>query len=92
MWGSSELGVNGYVEAGLPNIIGQLPLSNSTMYDVAAGAFTVAGLGRYAGAVRSGKPGYAQLDFSASRSNPIYSRSNTVQPPSVRVRVYTYYQ
>ena len=59
------------------------------MYDVATGAFTVAGLGRYAGAVRSGKPGYAQSDFSASRSNPIYGRSNTVQPPSVRVRIYT---
>ena len=30
--------------------------------------------------------------IDASRSNPIYSRSNTVQPPSVKVRVYTYYQ
>ena len=32
------------------------------------------------------------LGFDASRSSSIYGESNTVRPPSVKVRIYTYYQ
>ena len=81
--GASNAGdVDKYVSAGLPNItgeIGSISANNGRVY--CSGAFH-----RYEEVERnsdSGQdyPNYVYY-FDASRSNPIYGNSNTVQPPS----------
>ena len=81
------------IEAGLPNIKGQ--------YNAPMSALSFCTAGTYSGAFTVGTQlgptfqnqwynagGYVSFIFDASRSNPIYGRSDTVQPPSVTVRYY----
>lgn len=79
-WGSKNVG--DFVEAGLPNITGgwsdfvgyQKPTEgpNAFYYSGTSGR----------GSQDDGYYGYAYMYFDASRSNPIYGNSDTVQPPS----------
>ncbi len=77
------------VSPGLPNITGKFGVVTSTevFYNVAdtTGAFrmenAVAGMNS-----RTDQHGGIQPTFDASRSNPIYGASGTVQPPSLTVR------
>lgn len=92
IWGASSLHPAGTtVEAGLPNITGKIifrPIESE--YDITAtyspeGAFsqTVDAKEKYV-SFASGKQiiGAANVALDASRSNPIYGASTTVQPPA----------
>ena len=80
------------IEAGLPNITGNAQTTFATGHKTAG-----AGI-RGMGAIRSswfhsGNGGahgdgalWTQIDIDASRSSPIYGRSETVQPPAYTVR------
>ena len=78
------------IEAGLPNITGNITPLNLYSEEVRSdGVFTT-----YAGSA-SQWTGSAQLsrtipivNFDASRSNPIYGNSDTVQPPAYVVNIF----
>ena len=74
------------LEAGLPNIIGyfgsvncdyQTPIATGAMVDV--GEIK----SKTSGADISREKYWRGTNFDASRSNPIFGTSNTVQPPSI---------
>ena len=93
LWGSAD-GTYGYIEAGLPNITGVHVSEIYASPDYANGAFQYgAGVGS-SGAGNSGAwTGTRQLSFDASRSNSVYSNeAETVQPPSIKIRVKTRYK
>lgn len=75
--------------AGLPNITGQVGQGTDSMFNSAfcTGAFRGSAENspakNAAGGYRPIDSGYAVLD--ASKSNPIYGRSNTVQPAAIRL-------
>ncbi len=80
------------MEAGLPNITATggfyENLSVGDLKDRLTGAF-------YANANNQTQKGSSgtdsdnpTLDFDASRSNPIYGRSNTVQPPAYYMNIW----
>lgn len=77
------------IEAGLPNITGTTHAQDGYLRDPAnSGAFN-----RWTnvrGSSRTGDGGYTASygTFDASASNPIYGKSNTVQPPAIRVYYY----
>ena len=79
--------VGEYVEAGLPNIEGKLVSLNagtSNFQDTkfVNGAFS-ANTKWNALSGNGNMDSYGEVSFDASRSNPIYGNSDTVQPPSV---------
>ena len=85
-----------FVSAGLPNITGYLSTrTQGKVYDSSAGALKMEAMQPGAGILGEenvdsdvvhlatvAKDGYNDFSFDASRSNPIYGNSNTVQPPS----------
>lgn len=86
-WGAENFG---YIEAGLPNITGYVGNNNSQDFGNVSGAFNFDGIGggSFAGGVNSGW-GHWGANFDASRSNSVYGKSNTVQPPSLKIRIVT---
>ena len=91
--GSSAGGT--YKEAGLPNITGYFYGINGGFRKSGGempsdkGAFSVYGI--YYGFMDLGITDYYDggiYKFDASRSNPIYGASETVQPPAMTVRYY----
>ena len=78
-----------HIEAGLPNIIGTVR-SRENSLPGADGAFSLSGSNGTNSYHTNGNSGDMRsiISFDASKSNPIYGNSNTVQPPSVGV--YTY--
>ena len=81
VWGSGTSGVGTYKEAGLPNITGTFDGLPSLAYSSTAGAFKKAA---ETGRANRGNDGTGRIPitFDASRSNSIYGRSTTVQPPA----------
>ena len=91
------------IGAGLPNITGYLAsidtagrwglIANASAddYNKYSGAFAAQSNGPYTQSVSTGK-GVASGDlyFDASRSNPIYGNSDTVQPPATQMYLYFY--
>lgn len=78
----------GLVEAGLPNITGQINVRCN--FDVATGAFystQTSCLGH-----NSNYTGNGTANFNASRSSSIYGNSTTVQPPSQLVHICIKYK
>ena len=85
-----------FVSAGLPNITGYLSTrTTGKVYDFDEGALKMESMQSGAGILDEhnvdsdvvhldsvAKDGYNDFSFDASRSNPIYGNSNTVQPPS----------
>lgn len=74
------------IEAGLPNITGRFDRSNRNGIGPTGGAF-------YVGSAVGGYPrgdgrDSNYIEFDASRSNPIYGNSETVQPPAYLVNVW----
>ena len=69
------------VEAGLPNITGGDIGANPNQ--IGSGAFSSPGLA--ANSVSAGAAFWRKMTFDASRSNPIYGASDTVQPPALTV-------
>jgi hypothetical protein len=94
LWGGTY---GGYIEAGLPNITGTISLQNQSFGTaVFNGAFSSTSWSRTNNSGDGGTgSGLRKVAFKASSSNPsnpIYGDSDTVQPPSIKVRVYTRYQ
>ena len=75
------------LSAGLPNIIAsQNPnrVSDDGIQGRLDGAFYFKNTTVKGGSASDANPGVLNgLAFDASRSNPIYGKSNTVQPPSI---------
>ena len=86
-WGSED-GTFGLLSAGLPNITGQIHDNEDGAGE--SGALYQTGSGGYSG--HNANKGRTYINFDASRSNPIYGNSDTVQPPSIKVRVKTRYR
>lgn len=76
--------VGTYLDAGLPNITGQTSYETepNAIYDP-TGAFYREKSSRYKLYWSGGDTANASLSFDASKSNPIYGASTTVQPRSV---------
>ena len=87
IWGASDFG---YIEAGLPNITGHIAPLTSSKYPT-DGAFEFTG-NDSAGNAYTGANAYKETLFDASLSNSIYGNSDTVQPPSIKVRVKTKFE
>lgn len=84
---------NTTIEAGLPNITGYLPRENYVRAAVKTGnygAFVIPARSSGWGRPTSENSGYwwHTFEFDASKSNPIYSNSDTVQPPAYVVNVF----
>ena len=91
-WGSAD-GTFGYIEAGLPNIT-----SNATGFGVgntldwANGGATSVNYSLETERINGGNFAGRPILFNASRSSSVYGKSNTVQPPSFKVRWKTRYK
>ena len=86
---SKTLGAS--VAAGLPNITGTLKYQYAHSVSSASGCFSDVNGGNV-GAI--GSPGATNnngFSFSASKSNSIYGRSSTVQPPAIIVNYFIKY-
>lgn len=88
LWGANSFG---YIAAGLPNIIGTATGQEFPQQIVGTGALYSAGDSSYKSA-GTGSYNAKILGLDASRSSAIYGASTTVQPPAIKVRVYTRYQ
>ena len=89
-WGTDESTGFGYISAGLPNIEGSITFSQNGVYGL-TGAFKTQNIGGGGGHTAASLPCIiAQLD--ASIFNEIYGNSDTVQPPSIKVRIKTRYK
>lgn len=77
------------VEAGLPTITGSIVFSGTDGWGSSSGAFSNTGA-TGAGQYHHGGIGNAQqtFNFDASRSNSIYGKSDTVQPPAYLVNIW----
>ena len=85
LWGADQKVLGSYVTPGLPNITGSWSGDYLTWSAAqATGAFGVMnGIGNGVCTGQWGTP--KALDFDASRDNPIYGASDTVQPPAAAV-------
>lgn len=92
MGASSTHAAGTTVEAGLPNITGTggfyENLSVSDLKDRLTGAFYVNANDQTHTGSDGSDMDNPTLDFDASRSNPIYGRSNTVQPPAYYINIW----
>ena len=86
IWGGTTAG---YIEAGLPNIVGHFHGVGQFSFDEPNNAFYKIGSGTQVSNEGAKDNNYG---FNASRCSSIYGKSSTVQPPSIKVRVYTRYK
>ena len=96
IWGANSFG---YISAGLPNISGQLnpgggytanPFGATTS---ASGAFSLINDGTQKTFDQSGSSYTCyNVKFDASQSSSVFGKSQTVQPPAIKVRVVTRYK
>lgn len=84
LWGGNGSNANTTIAAGLPNITGNLGVSEWGN-DITSGAFRHDGT-QFRNADYDGWTN--TFTFNASRSNSIYGQSSTVQPPAYRVNVW----
>lgn len=81
----TESSVGQTLEAGLPNITGDLGGMLTDSGGNFLGAFYYNGKPRARGWVGNEYDEIRNIGFNASRSSAIYGRSNTVQPPAVKM-------
>ena len=90
IWGGTTAG---YIEAGLPNITGSFSGTDVQGGYKGTGAFYVSAKGNYGDAGGTYHSNYGKtMSFDANKSNLIYGNSSTVQPPAIKVKVYTRYK
>lgn len=79
-WGSNASNSFGYLNAGLPDIVGGISVPDGRAYGAFRGGGRIGGLD-------GGGVGVFWGDFRASWTdgNVVYGKSNTVQPPAVKV-------
>lgn len=91
IWAASSAG---YLSAGLPNITGSVRYRTLAALSSASGALgnsdVPTGSTGYGDSMRSNTN--IRVQINASLSSSIYGASSTVQPPAIKVRVYTRYQ
>lgn len=76
--------VGSYLEAGLPNIEGKFGWTVSSGDEETAGAFEIHFTSEHgSNVVSNSNAKYRKYSFDASRSNPIYGNSDSVQPESM---------
>lgn len=101
IWGFTGLrdAVGKYVEAGLPNITGSIYREENTRYQdiwdysLSSGCFKnrMSTINKYSNENTTGYNSvFDGVDLDASLSNPIYGRSETVQPPATQMYLYFY--
>ena len=90
LWGAGQKGIGSYVQPGLPNITGHnpgLPMWSNFGDGGTVGCVTVdtggGSVGWSTGTAMNYGGGFLRID--ASKSNPIYGASDTVQPPAAAV-------
>lgn len=92
MGASSAHAAGTTVEAGLPNITATggfyENLSSGDLKNRLTGAFYANANDQTHRGSASSDDDNPTLDFDASRSNPIYGRSNTVQPPAYYINIW----
>lgn len=92
IWGANTFG---YLSAGLPNVTGKNDgySINGRIETGNSGAISLArGYRNNYDSDGAGATYGSRIIFNASKSNAIYGASTTVQPPAIKVRVYTRYQ
>ena len=87
MGASSTHAAGTTVEAGLPNITGSFPGASYNWEVGSTGAFTQTG-GKESGDNYKAWFKFQNVSFDASRSSPVYGRSNTVQPAAYYVHIW----
>ena len=88
--GASDTHTTGTIlNAGLPNITGTYNVDELTNdhAPLVTGAFNYTWVGGSEPQAGNGRGSYG-IDFDASRSNPIYGNSTTVQPPALCVNIW----
>lgn len=91
LWTTNGSSTGGQIiDAGLPNIVGRMNNKRSIMGEPGdtetTGAFShLIASGSLINLSWSGNKRYSELWFDASKSNPIYGKSATVQPPAIKV-------
>ena len=90
LWGGNGSNANSTINAGLPNVTGDLfSLSDYAKSGSTTAPFQKTQTARVRGIGRGDNTeDWYQYKFDASLSNSIYGRSNTVQPPAYRVNVW----
>lgn len=71
------------VEAGLPNIVGDL-MTNGNSFTAISGAFATRSQFSNLSGGHAAATGYGNLTFDASHSNPIYGNNTTVQEEAIQ--------
>ena len=75
------------IEAGLPNITGELHFQTGSVQNLNLGSFTLIASSHMAlAACKPLYPIYRGVRLDASHSSPVYARSDTVQPSAYSVR------
>ena len=87
MGASSTHAAGTTAEAGLPNITGSFPGASYNWQVGSSGAFTQTG-DKETGDNSRGWFKFQKVSFDASRSSPVYGRSNTVQPAAYYVHIW----
>lgn len=88
LWTGDGTNANTTIDAGLPNITGTFRyMQNLNNSFNATGVFNIDSIINMNDA-NSGTTSAAQVSLDASRSNPIYGNSDTVQPPAYVVNVW----
>ena len=83
LWGGDGTNANTTIEAGVPNITGQVGTSDNAAYYPNGAFYQSASSGH-----GNGSGGSITVSMDASLSNPIYGNSDTVQPPAYVVNVW----
>ena len=76
------------VEAGLPNITATLPADDYNTYGWGGAFYEGSTMNPTTRHLESMSGQYHPVYFDASRSNPIYGASDTVQPPAFIVNIW----
>ena len=79
--GVGNFSVKSFISAGLPNITGRMNTADNELSLSSVGAFYPGPVYGYPSGSQNDRPANS-LNFDASRSNPIYGKSLTVQPES----------
>ena len=85
IWGGTTAGA--MKEAGLPNIIAAFALQNDRVIAVNGAMYNTATSIRYTKGIQADGTHVGGVNFNASKSNDIYGKSDTVQPPAITVRI-----
>lgn len=85
LWGADSSNIGQSLAAGLPNIEGEYIHSSAYNLSSITGAFSREDYASSLSGDSSGGSTDNKIIFDASKSNPIYGNSDTVQPPAIRV-------